>query len=309
MNKKITSALIAVLLAVPATAQANIKNRTVDSTPTLAVIDTAINPNDPLFSGKIVHEVCILTVKNCANGQEFMEGPGAASVPANFMYSNGFEHGSVMTAAAIKANPNIKIVFIRIIAYNANGTRANTPTNVIANAINWVVQNKDKYNIKAINMSQGHHNLRPGTDYCPKIPAVDEAVNKSVAVNVPVFFPTGNNWDAARIDWPACIPSAIAVGATDKNGYVAGFTNHDNNLTDFLSPGFLDLTLNGTTKNHVGTSISSSQTASGWVLLSSLKPTLTYSQIYDLLVNTSTSNYNAKVKTNRVINFTGAING
>jgi len=38
MNKKITAALVAVLLAVPATAQANLKNRTVGSTPTLAVI-------------------------------------------------------------------------------------------------------------------------------------------------------------------------------------------------------------------------------------------------------------------------------
>ena len=309
MNKKLTSALIAVLLAVPATAQANIKNRTVDSTPTLAVIDTAINSTDPIFNGKVVQEVCILTVKNCANGQEFMEGPGAAAVPSNFLYSNGFDHGSIMTLSAIRSNPNVKIIFIRIIAYNANGTRANTPTNVIANAINWVVQNKDKYNIKAINMSQGHHNLRPGTDYCPKIPAVDQAIGSAVASNVPVFFPTGNNWDSARIDWPSCVPSAIAVGATDKNGYVAGFTNHDNALTDFLAPGFIDVTLNGTTSNKVGTSISSAQAAAGWVMLSSLKPNLTYNQIYDLLVRTGTSNYNSKIKTNRVINWEGAING
>ena len=69
MNKKIITALIALTLIVPATTHA------VDApkTATLAIIDTAIDTSLPLFSGKIVHEVCILEWNSCPNGTSFME--------------------------------------------------------------------------------------------------------------------------------------------------------------------------------------------------------------------------------------------
>ena len=309
MNKKITAALIAAILAVPVTAQANIKNRTIDSAPTLAVIDTAINSKDPSFSGKVIYEVCLLVTKNCANGQESMEGPGAANIPAEFISKNGFDHGSIMVASALAENPGMNIVFIRIVGHRANGTRDTTPTNSVANAINWVIANKDKFNIKAINMSQGHHNLRPGTDYCPKIPAVDAAVESAVSSNIPVFFPTGNNWDSVRIDWPSCIPSSIAVGGIDDNGFVGGYSNHDNALVDFLAKGTFTGTVFGKPVRMVGTSVSSTVAASNWIKLATLKPGLTYTQVYDLFVKTSTSAYSAKVKTDRVMNFGAASNG
>jgi len=317
MNKKITAALVAVLLAVPATAQANLKNRTVGSTPTLAVIDTAINSNDPVFNGKVVHEVCILAVKinNCANGSNYMEGKGAALVPDNILYNGpflpgtGFDHGSVMTLSAIKANPNMNIVFIRIAGYKANGSRENVGPDLVTTAINWVVSNKDKFNIKAINISQGSSNLRSGADYCPKVPALSQSINSAISSNIPVFFPTGNKWNATRVDFPACIPEAISVAAVEDDGRVAGYTNYDANLTDFFAPGMIEVTLNSKLIRSVGTSVSSARAAAYWVLISSSKPNLTYTQMYDLIAKTSVYGDNSKIKTNRVINVSGALNG
>jgi len=317
MNKKITAALVAVLLAVPATAQANLKNRTVDSAPTLAVIDTAINSKDPIFNGKVVHEVCILAVKinNCVNGSNYMEGPGAASVPDNILYGSaylpgtGFDHGSIMTLSAIKANPNMNIVFIRIVAYKSNGLRDNVGPDLVVNAINWVVSNKDKFNIKAINVSQGSSNLRTGTDYCPKVPALSQAINTAISSSIPVFFPTGNKWDATRVDFPACIPESIAIAAVEDDGRVAGYTNYDPNLTDFFVPGMIEVTLNNKPVRAIGTSVSSARAAAYWILISSSKPNFTYTQMYDLLVKTSVYGDNSKIKTNRVINVKGALNG
>jgi len=317
MNKKITAALVAVLLAVPATAQANLKNRTVGSAPTLAVIDTAINSSDPVFNGKVVHEVCILAVKinNCANGSNYMEGKGAALVPDSVLYNtqylpgNGFDHGSIMALSAIKANPNMNIVFIRIAGYKANGSRENVGPDLVTTAINWVVSNKDKFNIKAINVSQGSSNLRSGTDYCPKVPTLSQAITNSIASNVPVFFPTGNKWNPTRVDFPACIPEAISIAAVEDDGRVAGYTNHDPNLTDFFVPGFFEVNLNNKQIRSIGTSVSSARAAAYWVLISSSKPNLTYTQMYDLLVKTSVYGDNSKIQTNRVMNVAGALNG
>lgn len=311
MNKKLIAALVAIFVSVPLTAQANIKNRTT-TLPSLAVIDTAINSAMPELQGKIVHEVCITANSSCPNKQNFMEGNGSAALPLNVISKNGFDHGTQMVSAALAANPDMNIVFIRIIGNKINGTRDFTPTDLIATAISWATSNKSKYNIKAISMSQGHHNLRgpAGTSYCPSVPAVDAAVNTALANDLPVFFATGNNWDSARIDWPSCIPGSIAVAGIDKNGFIGGWSNFDTALVDFVDLGdFNVLSPTGNIARMVGTSVSTQHAAAKWVRVSSFKPNLTYSQIYELLAKTSTSAKNAKVSTNRVINIQGALNG
>ena len=72
---------------------------------------------------KIVYEVCIMDDNKCPNGKSFQEGVGAATLPATSIYQNGFDHGTQMTYAAIKTNPNVRIVFVRIIGSTQNGQR------------------------------------------------------------------------------------------------------------------------------------------------------------------------------------------
>ena len=82
MNKKITTAFVALLLVVPTASHAALKNTSLE--PTLAILDTAIDTSLPSFKGKIIQEVCLLERGPCPNGSTYMEGPGAASMPANF---------------------------------------------------------------------------------------------------------------------------------------------------------------------------------------------------------------------------------
>ena len=82
---------------------------------TLVVIDTALNSDQADIAGNIKYEVCILDWSACPNGQSFMEGKGAAYLSPRFMSDNGFNHGSQMVSAALKTNPNLQIVFIRIV--------------------------------------------------------------------------------------------------------------------------------------------------------------------------------------------------
>ncbi len=88
-----------------------------------------------------------------------MEGTNSAIMPIDQMSKNGFDHGTQMASLAVAANPNVKIVFVRIIGSNPNGTRQVSGEATVINALDWVLRNKDKFNIQAVSMSQGHHNL------------------------------------------------------------------------------------------------------------------------------------------------------
>jgi hypothetical protein len=114
MNKKLIAALIAITVSIPTTASAALKSSTLE-TPTLAVLDTALDTTLAQFKGKIVQEVCILEWKTCPNGDYFMEGPGAATISPYAMTKNGFDHGTQMASILINENPNINFVFVIII--------------------------------------------------------------------------------------------------------------------------------------------------------------------------------------------------
>jgi hypothetical protein len=312
MNKKIITALVALTLVLPTTATAAAKNNISNKTaqiPTIAILDTAIDTSLPIFKDKVIYEACVVQWSSCPNGMSVMEGTGSATLKPEWLSNNGFEHGTQMSSISIMANPNINIVFVKIIGTNAKGLRQAAGEATVYNALEWVIQNKTKFNIQAVSMSQGHHNLMPGTDYCPKTPITESKINTLNSMDVGVFFPTGNVRDYSRIDWPACIPSAIAINATMPAESIAIYGNNDPLLTDFFALGTTQaVTVGGKTVNVAGTSASTVIAATYWATIKSAKPSLTYSQIYELLSKTSKFTYNSKIPSGKLINLQGALN-
>lgn len=313
MNKKLLAVLTSILVIIPTTSQAAnkaIKLRNTTVAPSIAIIDTALDTSLPLFAGKIAYEVCILDWNSCPNGTNFMEGTGAAVLPFNIISKNGFDHGTQMASAAIQTNPDMNIVFVRIIGNTASGLRQNTSEKALVSALNWVYNNRDKFNIQAVSMSQSNHNLLAGTDYCPKTVDTINSVNNLLSVDIPSFFPTGNARDYARIDWPACISSSVAVGATDQYNAVAIYGNYDPLLTDFFALGTMKVYLPGnTTANAAGTSVATAVAASSYIKIKAAKPGLNYQQLRDLISKTAKPTSNSKVKSGLLINIGAAING
>ncbi len=318
MNKKLIAGLIAVILITPTTAAAE-KHATgakntgvVNSTstiPSLVIIDTALDTSLPAFKGKIVYEVCIVDYASCANGGTYMEGPGAAGMPSNFINRNGFEHGTQMTSVAIKSNPNMNIVFIRIVSHNALGQRKPVSKKVLSDSLTWAYSNRDKFNIQAIAMSQGSHMLEKTADYCPKDAATTAAVELLASVNIPSFFAVGNNRDYKRINWPACIPTAIAIGAIDQIREIASSSNYDL-LLDFYAEGFaVALMPGGGEKYIVGTSPATQVAASQYIAIKTAKPTNTLKEIYNLIIRTSTVAKSGRVPFGKAINLQAALVG
>lgn len=311
MNKKLISALAAITILIPASAQAaSLQNKTVSS-PTLAILDTALDTSLPIFKDRILFEACVTQWSSCPNGLSEMEGTNSSTLPASVMSKNGFEHGTQMASLAIATNPDIKIVFVRIVGANSNGLRQATGEATVYNALDWVIRNKDRFNIQSVSMSMGHTALRnTGSDYCPKTPITESKIKTLKDLNVPVFFPTGNNRDTQRVDWPACIPSSVAIGATMPAGTVAIYSNHDPLLTDFFALGTTRATTTGgAIVNVAGTSASAVIAATSWATVKSAKPNLTYDQIYNLISATSKTTFNSKVVGGKLINLQGALNG
>jgi len=305
---------MALTLVLPTTANAAVKNNISNKAaqaPTIAILDTAIDMSQQKIKDRVIYEVCILEFTLCPNGLNKMEGSGAATMTPAQLLVGGFDHGTQMTSVAIQTNPNVNIVFIRIIGNRADGSREYTNEASVYNALQWVIENQAKFNIQSVAMSQGHHVLgAAGTDYCPKTPMTQSKIQTLNSIGVGVFFPAGNARDYVRIDWPACIPESIAMGATMPTNEVAIYTNHDSALTDFFALGTLSSTgVNGAKVNIAGTSASVQAGAVAWATVKSAKPNLSYDQIYALLAKTSISTKNSKITGGKLINVQAALNG
>lgn len=264
-NKLITAVLTLSLLSPVVISQASGAEA-----PVLAILDTAIDTTLPNLQGKIVGEVCILEYALCPNGSNFQEGSGAASMPSNLITLNGFDHGTFMASTAVQSNPNIKILFVKIIANTAAGLRKPTGEATISAALAWVRDNASKYNVKAVSLSQGSSGLlgKAGTQYCPSFPRTVSVIQQLNAMSIPVFSAVGNARDYSRIDWPSCIPDVVAVGAVDQIGEIAAYSNNDNDLLDLFALGNMPAIGPGNiSKNIAGTSSATQVAAANYITL------------------------------------------
>jgi Subtilase family len=311
MKKMLTALVVLVVSAGTLPAQAALKNSTV-STPTLAILDTALDTSIPQIKEKLVGEVCILDWNSCPNGQAFMEGEGASVLPMNILSNNNFNHGTQMVSVAINNNPNMNILFVRIIGHTTDGRRQMTKATLVPRVLEWLYANKEKYNIKAISMSQGHHNLLKSTDYCPVNTGLDTVLLKLNSVDIPVMFAVGNDRDYSRIDWPACnmSPNVFAIAGSESYNAPATYNNHDLTRTDFFDYGNQKvLRPGGIGAYAAGSSVATASFSAKWLAVKSAKNTLTISQISDVIKNTSISIKNSLGTSGNLINIGSAING
>ena len=303
--KKILITLISISLLIPISAKA------ADPVPpTLAILDTAMNTSLPIFKDNIVYEACVLEWNSCPNGKSFMEGPGSAVMQAPYINNNGFDHGTQMASAAILANPNIKIVFVRIIGSTLGGVRQSVGEAGLVNALNWVNANKSKFNIQAISMSQGNSYSMPGVNYCPVLSNFNATVKLLLSNEIPVFVPAGNESNYTKINWPACVPETISIGSIDNTNGMALYSNYDPALLDFVAMGTMRLTSpEGTVGNKVGTSTATQVAAAQYVALKIAKPNLNSIEILNLMSKTSTIARSSKHSYGKLIDLNAALNG
>lgn len=276
----------------------------------LVIIDTGFDTSLPLISDAVNYEVCILSWSLCPNGRTFQEGPGSATLPVSGISTGNMSHGTQMATIAMNTNPGQKIVLLRLVAFNARGERLLVYESTIIQVFKWIASKREELNIGAVAMAQGHQPTLAAKNYCPRVKELEKILLDLKVKNVPVFFPAGNASNKSRIDWPACIPVSMAIGALDTKGEIANYSNYDRNLVDFYVIGTAPALMpGGSETSATGTSVSTLIAASYWMNVANQKPELTAPAISQLFRDAGRIVFDSKLRYGREMQMKGVIPG
>lgn len=268
--KKLIALIALVLtasLATPATANVN---------KTLVIIDSGINSNLSWVKSMLIQEACFIEYGRCPNGEASMVGPGAATLNGtDGSPDKSFNHGTQMASVAYMVNPKVKLIMIRIVGRSDKGFANTYTTRAVTQALDWVSANVSTYNIGAVSISMGRTYKE---DSCPIETPLQDRVIELRQANVAVFTAAGNKSLHNQVDYPACIPEMITVGATDRRYAVRGVTgwvypimsnsNGNGSQVDVFALGrYTTVTLDGKTTVSLGTSNATVAMASRWTQL------------------------------------------
>lgn len=224
----------------------------------IAVIDTGVDSNHPFLGGRVVAEYCFSGALNCPNGSAIQTGTGAA-LPCTFQ--RNCDHGTHVAGIAAGqreglqtfdgAAPDANIVAVNASSLksncdldkdgkqdlNPNGTPVTCPVFSEADqvrALEQIFEDHQEHDIAAVNMSLGRGKYKASCDSTN--PDEKDAIDNLLSEGIPTFISSGNDGYTDAIAFPACISSAFAVGATDDNDSVAGFSNSDDQV-NLWAPG------------------------------------------------------------------------
>jgi len=188
---------------------------------TLVIIDSGINTELDWVKRSLVEEVCIIEYGTCPNGQKFMTGPGAAHVRYQDVKHSAMHHGSQMYSVAVQVDPNVRVVFIRIVGMSAKGFANSYTMRSVQQAMEWVDANAARLNVGAVSLSIGRSYTEVG---CPIEASFQSVVQKLSSAGIAVIASAGNGGNKLKVDYPACTPEVISVGATDVRYSMRGVT-------------------------------------------------------------------------------------
>lgn len=227
----LVAVLLGVVVATPTNADTPAK--------TLVIIDSGINTELPWVKQALVEEACFIENGRCPNGLQTMFGSGSANLSPATVTDKALSHGTQMASVAVKVNPNVKFVFIRIVGVTAKGTASTYTTKAVTQALAWVSDNSTRLNVGAVSVSLGRTYTLTA---CPIESPLQALIVKLASAQVPVVVSVGNGSNPKRVNYPACIPEVIAVGATETPYAMKGVVGWVNPVMS-ISNGGSDLDL------------------------------------------------------------------
>lgn len=209
---------------------------------TIAVLDTGI-ANVPSLRGKVIGGYNFID-----NNKNYSDTDGHGTSVAGVIAASSFTfQGRKYQGIA----PGVKLVSVRIDDGINDPTEAN-----IQKGLQWVLDNAAKYNIVAVNLSEGSGNFTTHNATSSYSTQLAQLVGRGIFVAAA----SGNDGLHNSIEYPAADASVISVGSTNLSDRLSSFTNSGPNL-DLLAPGEFIVTpsiVNGraTYVNVAGTSFS-----------------------------------------------------
>lgn len=271
---------------------------------TVAVIDGGFRTSHPMLAGKSVGDACFSlhdptfnTFTKCPSGQTPEIAPGAASnCPLG---SNRCNHGTHVASTAVgndgtnfgvargaKLMPIDVFSEVTSIADCAPDPAPCQLTDqlTVLKALDYVNQNAATYNVAAVNLSLGGGSNTGNCDTDPRRQVIEMLRTKGVAV----VASAGNEGLTGKINAPACVTAAVAVGATNDGTAVASFTNFAATV-DLMAPGVSITAASGQSDGFAtlqGSSMAAPHVAGAFAVVRSALPTATVDDIERTLKTT-----------------------
>ncbi|HEV2950804.1 MAG TPA: S8 family serine peptidase, partial [Actinomycetota bacterium] len=270
----------------------------------VAVVDSGIDATHPqLDDGKV------LAFVDCSHHQT---APDPATCFARDPFDDN-DHGTHIAGTIAgdgEGDPRYKgvapgaaLVGVKVLRADNAGTRG-----TIVSGIQWVVENRRRYGIEAINISIGGDPCSDGTD------VVSDAAEAAIAAGLIVVAGAGNQGPGAcTVGGPAAAPNVIAVGAMADTGmprsgeedltrgfYLARFSSRGPTLDgrikpDIVAPGVGITSANANNANNgtdpyvtfLGTSMATPFVVGVALLMLEANSELSHAEIKSILMSTA----------------------
>ncbi|MGZ4797942.1 MAG: S8 family serine peptidase [Acidimicrobiia bacterium] len=242
----------------------------------IAILDSGVDSTHPFLAGKVVAEGCFTSSATCPNGQNTQTGPGSAA-PCAF---EGCEHGTHVAGIAAGRRvtggtydgvaPAASIIAVEIFSLVPECSCIGAYSSDLIAGLQYVSSLRTTFpHIAAVNMSLGGGPRTGPCDDDPVKPAIDDLR----AAGIATLIASGNEGATDGIDAPACISSAVAVGAVDDGDVYAPFSNSASNVA-LLAPGVaVESSIpGGGFESLTGTSMAVPNVSGVWALFKQLQP-------------------------------------
>ena len=272
----------------------------------VAILDSGVDKAHPFLAGKVVSEACYST--NNVGDQATSVCPGGmdstaanSGVPCSTTI-DGCDHGTHIAGIAAGTGAsfsgvakNASIIAIQVYS-RVNDATICSPnpapcalaydSDILA-GLDRVYDLRTQFNIAAAGVSLGKETY-PGT--CDgQYPAYKSAIDLLRGAGIPTVISSGNDGLTNEISAPACISSAISVGASDKSDQLAPYSNRSPVLK-LLAPG---TSINSphpggsTFSFFTGTSMAAAHVAGAWALVKQLNPSADVTSVLNSFVATA----------------------
>ncbi|MGQ0658685.1 MAG: S8 family serine peptidase [Chromatiales bacterium] len=267
----------------------------------VAILDTGVDRSHSFLSGKVVAEACFSTTyafdsasSLCPNGADQQIGNGAG---VNCSGVFGCEHGTHVAGIAAGRGVTFSgvardasIISVQVFSRFDDPFFCSFLDPCLASyssdqmqALEWVYDRRGTFAIAAVNMSLGGGGFQTHCDVDPRKPSMDNLRSVGIATVVAA----GNDGFCGAISAPACISTAISVGATNDSDRVPFFSNSAR-ILDLFAPGVgITSSVPGNAFESLsGTSMAAPHVAGTWAILKSRVPTASVDTVLSALRST-----------------------
>jgi subtilisin family serine protease len=267
----------------------------------VAVLDTGVDPSHAFLAERTLAEGCFSANGSCPDGSTEQIGAGAG---VHCSYETGCFHGTHVAGIVLGSNasfsgvaPGASLIALQVFSeFSGEICDGTSPcalswsSDQIA-ALEHVLELSESLTIDAVNLSLGGGQYTSEAQCDLANAARKAAIDNLRAAGIATVVSSGNSGYADAVAAPACISSAVSVGATDDLDVVASFSNHSS-FVSLLAPGVgiasaVPFDLLGFSYGVAsGTSMATPHVAGAWAMLRQAAPGASVSEVLAALRET-----------------------